>query len=372
MRIYRLYTCGVLFALLVACTLVQPPTPTINSPYETARLAFSVDLAGQEPFSKSLLYVADLVADQAQLAASLYQTPLPGHSCAPPVWSPDGKRLALGEWDGECLQSYSIVDLEQGKVWDSWNSCGRGGFKEWTSDSRYVAFSCYGHEDTTSVVVLDVLKEKKKLSLPVRPHDWIGPYRWGLVAISPVSPTLLLQDGSLIYLPDLSFTIVNGYIHKGAWSPDGSLLAFIGCQAYRSSCALYLAQGNGAYAQRITEIPPIDGPVLWASNAQSVTFGEKPEKYILDVQQQQVRILPRDEEELPWPGRDLCGDTAPFLEKDTSPFRGTTAACWSPDNAMLAVGGLNTLRVYDRDFHLLHSFPVTGTVSNIAWSPISQ
>lgn len=357
----------------VACVPARSPTPTIESPYTTARLAFFTETEDSEGSTQeSVLHVANLATGQTRPIVPVF---LWHEACSPPVWSPDGKRLALGEWSGSCQGlAHLIVDLDQGDVWkisvSGWHFRAR-----WTADSRYVVF--YLYDGNFSAAAVFDATDGNEVFWPVGSRDWFVPYRWGPVAISPVSPTILLADGSLIHLPDRSVINSYNYIHSrthigsGAWSPDGSLLAFSVCPGSPGPqiCELRLAQGDGSNVQPMATIPA-DGRVVWEFDGRSVIFWGRTEKYVLDIEQRRVQVLAVAEEEPRYGLVDACGDVSSILEGEDLTGAEVTAACWSPDGALLATGEQGALRVYDRGFELLHTFSIFGTIRAISWSPV--
>lgn len=62
--------------------------------------------------------------------------------------------------------------------------------------------------------------------------------------------------------------------------------------------------------------------------------------------------------------QNSCGDIQESMSEDIS------VTCWSPDRALLAASETNVLRVYDGEYHVLHSLSITGTISSIAWSQV--
>jgi Tol biopolymer transport system component len=316
-----------------------------------------------------MLYLADLETREITPVVPVEA----GSDCSPPVWSPDGKRLAIGKTGNCALQREWVVDLEQDKT-EELSFCSWGGVYHWTSDSRYVIYYCVGRRlgtgPSAAGMVFDTL-EWETTRLPSESCNWDDQVCLnGPIAVSPTSPHVILENGKIVNLSDDRSTDICNSIDSAAWSPDGSLLAFASCDCQgQSACALYLAHGDGSQIKQIASTDDFGtGLLLWASDGRSVTFGER---YVLDVEKLQVEAAPvSSSDETPYTWRADCGNVDTLTTDESSPLHEATAACWSPDSALLAVGEPNTLRVYDSRFNLLYSFPISGTISNIAWSPM--
>jgi WD40 repeat protein len=193
---------------------------------------------------------------------------------------------------------------------------------------------------------------------------------------------MLLRDGKLINLSSLaeSYMLSSRFVSCAAWSPDGAYLALVESSFVRDDkrwdYTLYLAQGDGAKVQRVAKVESCEhGQLLWESGSESVTLEGKEQKYVLDVTSQQVQVLPHEantQESQPPQRVDPCGDVDRFLAQDSEllPGETVTAACWSPDGALLAVGTPDALKIYDAQLRLSLSLRVDGAVMGISWSPV--
>lgn len=357
----------ILAVLLLAIVLVWksllPPKPGL---YHTGRFALLVS-PFQQPASESL-YIGDLATNQVKF---LFETRANGSEL---FWSPDGRRLIVSGSFPTGL--YALIgDVTDGKAAEikggiyAW-----GGFAGWTSDGHYAIFTSddqYGNSDTT---VFDTWQWQMVITTTATKdacfefHSMGGGCYRRVSAVSPVSPALVLMDGTLIDISHLTETsVISRSIVKAAtWSPDGQYLAFIRLQVYPRECSLYLAKGDGARSRPLARVPcdytllewKYDAAVLWTET----------EKFILDPVKQQISTFSVASWETPQPKcKEPCGNLFPFLRE--SPSSEITSACRSPDKALLAIGKSGMLQIFDANLNLLQTFAVPGTVMQIAWSP---
>jgi WD40 repeat protein len=377
-------------ALMLAAVVVSVmATP---SPYSTARLAFLVD-TGEK--GEDMLYLADLTGQVKPVIAmdAVWGTEM--------MWSPDGKRLAgtSGASPSTPYPENWVVDVEQGRVegigsfpylW-----CG---FAAWTSEGRYAIFGSRDQYGNSDAKVFDAWNWELVIDSTANdcPHTRItmgGECKRRLAAVSPLQPVLFLVDGTLVDLQTLSQsfifspTLTSGMMvwsgrymstYPAAWSPDGAYLAFVGSfyehDRRQWDNALYLAHGDGTRLQKAIvldgELDRVEAYLEWAPSSKAVTLWTESHKYILDVTRMQTQVLS------PWfllPVPDYpCGDTSYAMARMASPSEDVEAACWSPDEFLLAVGISGALKVYDANLRLLRTIPVQGTVQSVAWSPLPQ
>jgi len=322
----------------------------------------------------------------------------------PLVWSPDGKRLGLGiQGTGPPFdQKGLVVDLERGELTGGIYCHERwGGFKAWTSDSRYAIYSAHDQYGNSNISVFDVWKQELVIETRCK-GGMEGSCKWGFVAVSTVAPDILLRNGTLVQLPDINKnTIISGgYVQDAAWSPAGNLLAFVVCQqSVGSGCVLCLAQGDGSQVQRVGKVTNDRSFLLWSLDGQLVVSQD----YVLDVMTKEIQSLTRSETIDIWL-TDPCGDVTRFMDQwaawqfernifSVSPYLTwqqktkyffkrlisggkppppgeVKDACWSPDRALLAVSSSDELKIYDTHLQLLRTISISGTVERIAWSPI--
>lgn len=379
---------AIILVLVVTFVLAEPSPLAPQSPYTNSRLALFIE----SDHGKDGLYLADLRTEQIRLLSEVSASGLA------PVWSPDGKYLTPYRSSGV------LVDIERGRIARvvPFPFFYGNGLDQWTSDSRYAVFYDSDQYGNSSATVFDtwtwttiVSPTWSMCNYPGRQSTG-GECNLGIAAISPTEPQILLRDGTLISLPDSTQQFVRTYkidlndqqaitsgirsgISWGAWSPDGELLALVthfpsltdGQWDGSYECALHLARSDGTQVQEMVTMPCY-GPLAWSQDGRSVTYWTKSHKYVLDAVQRKTQTLPVIEgEKALFPEQsDPCGNINDFANHGSSEHEEITAACWSRDSALLAIGTQDALKIYDAHFNLLHSISVDGTVHGIAWSPV--
>ncbi len=156
-------------------------------------------------------------------------------------WSPSGQHFVIdGEQDGQyhSMTTFStIYTAKQDKSAVIHFSYKWGGIVGWTTDGRYALFGSgdqYGNSaayafDTQAWAVLGLVFSSGD-------HCGIGSAcRQGIATIAPETSRIVLGDGNLVNLADLSHTNVisatgRNSIGLAAWSPDESHLIFTAYQ----------------------------------------------------------------------------------------------------------------------------------------------
>jgi hypothetical protein len=368
------------FLLVMALSWKSLPPSTAELSYYR-RLAFlvsppqstdkSLSTGASEPKGE-LLYIGDLASNQVHF---LVETNAYGSNLH---WSPDGKRLIVSGSFPTGL--YALVvdpvsgenkEIEGGRY--AW-----GSFQGWTADGHYAIFTSgdqYGNSDTTvfdawqwRAVITTTATEGTCFQL----HSMGGGCYRRVSTISPVSSTLVLQDGTLIDIPRLKQTSVisQGVVTAAIWTPDGQYLVFVLNRSYPGSssrgCWLYLANGDGAQLRLMSEVPCLHSLLEWKDHY-AVLWTES-ERFFLDPEQELVSIIPLASWEKPQLNQEeSCGNLYQLLKQ--SPTTEITSACRSPDKTLLAIGKPGRLQIFDSSLNLLQTFTISGTVKHMAWAP---
>lgn len=209
----------------------------------------------------------------------------------------------------------SVADPPQKREFSQYSSLS---FWAWTADSRFAIFR-YTHpqHNMRITAVFDTQVWDFILHTPgcdvVQGGSLVVYAKCGEfpVALSPVAPVFLMENGRLVELPDLqqinllaglenSYIGAEGSILAG-WSPDGEYLAFVTTQQGNegNEYMLYLANGNGGQLRTITPIEPYPSRLEWKPDGTTVTIitrkGANPDQqYILDVIRNVIRKEPYD------------------------------------------------------------------------------
>ncbi len=347
-------------AVLVICLLSSSMAILPAS----GRLAF-VTLS-QDKTTVELIHVENGVVGQVELLASF--KPVPDGRI---FWSPDGKTIiseingVLSYWQNYIINpgNHTMVQYEFCSHW--------GGFKGWTTDSRYAIFECGDQYSNNSTSVFDTWNREETVNTAKKCPPF-GTCRRGPLAVSPVSPDILLKDGTLVHLASLSETVAIPHLSdalEAAWSPDEEYLAITQHMGY-PECNLYLARGDGTQAQQITVMDSCGGILTWEHEGHRVTFQTESYKYILDAEPRNLQVLASSRQQasqtIP---NDPCGDVSHFLSGESTLGK-VTMACWSPQKSLLATGDSNVLKIYNLNLVLLSTLPVSGTIRQISWSPV--
>jgi Tol biopolymer transport system component/DNA-binding winged helix-turn-helix (wHTH) protein len=165
---------------------------------------------------------------------SLRLTSDPGDWC--PTWSPDGRQIAFARVTNKTLSIIVIPALggTEHRVYEGPNPMGGG--LAWSPDGKFLAFPQSSAADP--------------------PRSWIS-----LLSMADYSthPLTSPPGGSLDAEP--------------AFSPDGSQLAFVRSTIAGVSNDVYVIDGSGGEARRLTfDHRPIIGPPTWTADGREVVF----------------------------------------------------------------------------------------------------
>jgi len=353
-----------LLVFIVLCLLWRRK----SSPYRTGRLAVLTSTDEGNSF-----YVVDLASKRVNALFSIGKYRCSGQL----FWSPDRNGLVIAN-SGITGLSACIVNVAERRFVElgGWVYY-QGGFDGWTSDGRYAIFSNGDHYGNTGTTVFDTWQWTTIISTTsdvcFDAHGMGGMCNRRAIAISPFTPTLLLRDGTVLNLTDLTETTVfsKGVAYFAQWSSDANYLVVMHRQIYPRECHLYLANADGTQAFPLATVSCDYETFQWESDEKHAVLSTKTEKYVLDLIQQQVKVFPVDANSTQSTPQEhdlsLCGNCDVLLGGE-SPLGKVTAACWSPDRTLLAVGKPGTLNLYDADLNLLRTFVVSGTVETLAWS----
>jgi Tol biopolymer transport system component len=223
--------------LLPACTSGASPTPSPSAPSITAvppagstvapasgRLAFHSDPGGRDD-----LYLMD--GD----GSNLVQLTDGMETSVPPVWSPDGTRVAFVC----CLPSRDgiyVVGTDGTAPVRIAQASGEVGRPSWSPDSRRVAFASYADDSIT------------------------------VVGADGSNPRVVIAGGS-----------------DPAWSPDGSRLAFLSNRD--GDLEVFTASTDGSKPTQLTHNPAADYAPSWSPDGTRVLFVSErdgnPEVYVM-------------------------------------------------------------------------------------------
>ncbi len=224
-------------------------------------------------------------------------------------WSPD-KKYYVSEEDGIWrIVSAAVIDPVMGKCGEVRWRYQWGGFAGWTADSRYAIFSSSDQYGNSSTYAFDTKEWRYRgLAVPSKsimgePCVMDGGCKHGLVAIASVTDQVLLQDGSLFYLPEFTHTDIltttgKDLIASARWSPDEDYLVFVAyCDNYNHArhiaedYALLIAKGDGTLVEVITLIDSYPTSWKWSTTGLEVTIETQKQQYVLDIMTHQVQQM---------------------------------------------------------------------------------
>jgi WD40 repeat protein len=222
--------------------------------------------------------------------------------------SSDGERFTVVTVFGDSDVTYSypqscIIDWKSDRIRSVYGRLEDDRFIEWTASQRYGIFYTSSHYGVTETLVFDTVQWQV---IPEAGTECGMPYAMspcyaGMAAISPVADQYLNNWGEIVDIPTGARTDLQskevGSIYGGAWSPDGTYLAYL---VSRNSNAmaqstLFLAQGDGSQTQEIADLPlPFQWDTTqwsWSSDGQQLVLTNSQDgdlQYILDIATRQL------------------------------------------------------------------------------------
>ncbi|MBI5566368.1 MAG: hypothetical protein HY870_15825, partial [Chloroflexi bacterium] len=201
-------------------------------------------------------------------------------------WSPSGQHFTIdGEQDGQYhgMTTFStIYTAKQDKSAVIHFSYKWGGIRGWTTDGRYALFGSGDQYGNSAAYAFDT-REWAELGLGFssRYNCGIGSAcRQGIVTIAPKTSRLVLGDGNLVNLTDLSHTNVISDIGRNsiglaAWSPDESYVIFTAYQYkddHTNDFALFLAKGDGTQVRQLSSMETSANSIGWGIGGQCASI----------------------------------------------------------------------------------------------------
>lgn len=156
----------------------------------------------------------------------------------------------------------------------------------------------------------------------------------------------------------VSHAISNVFGIRPAWSPDGTLLAFVAegdpAEQDGPACAIHIAQADGSGLEQSIPLPWMAYGLIWSPTGAALLF---------------VSEIPDDESSVQV--LFIRGDNRNEDKEITEVFRGTLTADWSPDGEEVVVGDYtsNTIFIVGRDQEPRPIARTTLQPVEVSWSP---
>ena len=202
------------------------------------------------------------------------------------AWSPDGKSVALAQYDVNGRSHVFVIDLHTGQQknitaqWVAWHL--NFGSPSWSPDGKWLAVTC----SQLNIVHVDVCRmtaDGDQLKNLTREAQNIFSYApsW-----SPHGDKIAFYKGGEIFVMDRSgrnrvrLTQQEGVIsdRRPAWSPDGTKIAFYSNRDAQDPAQwvehdIYVMNADGSNVVRLTQHPSADRWPAWSPNGKWIAFG---------------------------------------------------------------------------------------------------
>ena len=200
------------------------------------------------------------------------------------AWSPDGKSVALAQYDANRLSHIFVKDLRTGQqknITAQWAWQLNFGSPSWSPDSKWLAVTC----SKLDVVHTDVCRitadgdQLKNLTREV-PGIFSSSPSW-----SPHGDKIAFYRGGEIFVMDhnggnrVRLTQQEGVIsdRRPAWSPDGTKIAFYSNRDAQEPAQwvehdIYVMDADGSNVVRLTDHPSADRWPAWSPDGKWIAF----------------------------------------------------------------------------------------------------
>ena len=201
------------------------------------------------------------------------------------AWSPDGKSVALAQYDADGLSHIFVIDLHTGQQknitaqWGAWQL--NFGSPSWSPDGKWLAVTC----SQLNIVHVDVCRmtadgDKLKNLTQEAQNIFSSAPSW-----SPHGDKIAFNRKTKIFVMDRSgrnrvrLSQQEGVIgdRRPAWSPDGTKIAFYSNRDAQEPAKgietdIYVMNADGSNVVRLTDHPSADRVPAWSPDGRWIAF----------------------------------------------------------------------------------------------------